>query len=254
MQHACKSNRRSPARAVVASCAVLCCAVSCCVMLALLRLRFQPSHLKIMTRAGCCCRVRPAFSVGLVFWSQVQTTIADVLLHSGVATSRYAGRLFRPIQDTEPGEVDTGPGIYKGGYSSTAPQLSTKQGKGAAAAVRTARTGASNAAAVAGPGVKQRIGHFLNPSPVGAWPAAPGQGSTPSDGLQPSVTADNSARAVLAAADAAFEQLAAADIGQGVAGGYDAEVEVEAAFLGGSNSQGLEPLPLVMPEAHTEQE
>jgi predicted exporter len=68
------------------------------------------------------------------------------------------------------------------------------------------------------------------------------------------VTDGESAQAVLAAADAAFEQLAAADIGQGVSGGYDAAVEVEPAFPGGSNGQGIEPLPLVMHEAHTEQE
>jgi hypothetical protein len=185
----------------------------------------------------------------------VQTTIADVLLHSGVATSRYAGRLFRPIQNTRPDGTYTGAGLYKGSYSSTAQQLSTKPDNGTAAAVSTAHAGAAHTASAAAPGVKQPIGHFINRSPVGAWPATPGLDNTPSNALDPSGTADDSAEAVIAAADAAFEQLAVADIGQGVAGGYDAAVEVEAAFHGGSSrQQGVEPLPLVMHEAHTEQE
>jgi hypothetical protein len=68
-----------------------------------------------------------------------------------------------------------------------------------------------------------------------------------------SSTADDvsAAEAALATADSLMEQLAAVDAADVASNGYDAAVDIESGTKGFG---GGEPLPLVMQEAHTEQE
>jgi hypothetical protein len=80
-----------------------------------------------------------------------------------------------------------------------------------------------------------------------------GLGSTAADDASPEAEAE----AALAAADMIMEQLAAVNAADVAASGYVAADDdgLESKSPQGSGSQGsAEPLPLVMQEAHTEQE
>jgi hypothetical protein len=162
---------------------------------------------------------------------QVQTSIADVLLHSGAATSRYAGRLFRPAPaaPNQRASSTVAPPAAKSAMQQPAPANSSSH---------SLKIGSAFAAAISSD-----------------WASA---ASTVEPGSTAAIsTADTeaAAEAALAAADSLIQQLAAIDVEEGSSvGGYDARVAIGTRLEGGEQPV-FEPLPfLVMKEAHTEEE
>lgn len=175
----------------------------------------------------------------LMLMLQVQSSVADVLLLSGVATSRYAGRLFRPSASPVPGSsfIDINALRSKASLVFAGKDSKQQQQPHAAAPIVRAAAGAS--------------------TPTAATHSSSGSSSAVDEGK----AADDdrgaaAAAAALSTADGVIQQLAAMDDVDLVVGAFDATVDVEsgqlqdeaAAVLGG------DPTPLVMQEQHTEQE
>ena len=151
--------------------------------------------------------------------------MAQALLLSGVATSRYAGRLFRPAAPSGPSGSITNSSSNTSG---------------------TALTG----------NTPPQPGFMPATDPPAAKPKREASLDANVDGDNIQDDADSEAAATaaaLTAADSLFEQLSLADLADASAGVYDAAVDVE---TGGAKAEGQDgdPLPLVLHEAHTEQE
>lgn len=197
---------------------------------------------------------------------QVQSSLADTLLHCGVATSRYAARLFRPPKDAAP------PASYSastsGSLSATAdkapgdaltqPPAGTLELVTAAPASSSLSDGTTNSSSTAG-WLAGGAGDLSSPQPPAAA-AASHSSSAGTQGLRSTAADDASAEAeaeaALAAADVIMEQLAAVNAADVASGYVAADGDFEFKSSQGSGRQGLsaEPLPLVMQETHTEQE
>lgn len=199
---------------------------------------------------------------------EVQSTLADTLLHCGVATSRYAGRLFRPPKKAAPtapsaststsgsltGPADKAPAGVLSQLPAGALEVVT-----AAPASSSLSEGTNNSSSNAG-WVAGGVGDSLSSAQQPAAAAASGSSSAGLQGLGSAAADDASpeaeAEAALAAADMIMEQLAAVNAADVAASGYAADDDgVQFKSSQGLGSQGsAEPLPLVMQEAHTEQE
>lgn len=164
----------------------------------------------------------------------MQTSIAHVLLLSGVATSRYAGRLFRPLVVS--GSVSN----VKSNTSLTAFTPSHQQGAEqhleAANDDSPASATATPPAAAAALADKRGVGSLND--------IAPADGSSSDE--------EATAASALEAADSLLEQLSILDIPD-VAEPFDASVDVESGFKD-SRVPGFDPLPLIINEVETEQE
>lgn len=199
---------------------------------------------------------------------QVQSSLADTLLHCGVATSRYAGRLFRPPKNAAPTTsysastsgslsaiADKAPGD-----ALTQPPAGTLEVVTAAPASSSLSGGTSNSSSITGL-MAGGAGNLSSPQPPAAAAAAAHSSSAATQGLRSAAADDASAEAeaeaALAAADVIMEQLAAVNAADVASSGYvAADGDFEFKSSQGLGRQGLsaEPLPLVMQETHTEQE
>lgn len=171
----------------------------------------------------CCCDNSVSLVAGprCAAVLQVQQSIADVLLRSGVATSRYAGRLFRP----------------------SAP---------AAAVPPAAKAVAQPVETVIAAPASSSSGSLRNAA--GAAVGTPTEASgTPTAAASASDT-EAAAEAALAAADSLIQQLSAMGLQDEAAVGIDAFVDAGVSRPQGGEQPQFEPLPLVMHEAHTEDE
>lgn len=209
--------------------------------------------------------------VSTLFWLlacllQVQSSVADTLLHCGVATSRYAGRLFRPQKDTSLLASNSSVSLF--------PPATTAANKDADTyAPPPAGAAAAGVVIKAGPAssISDGLTHSsaLAPASSAGWSDSnhkEASTSTPPNSTSNSgsnnaaragdtPTSEAEAEAALAAADSLIEQLAAVDAADVSSGGYDALADFQSeSGVQGLNRKGSEPLPLVIQEAHTEQE
>lgn len=169
---------------------------------------------------------------------QVQTSIADVLLHSGVATSRYAGRLFRPAP-AAPNHTASGASIPPAAKGAPQQHLNTTlQQAPASSSTDSLKIGSAFAAASSSD-----------------WASAASTAEPAGTATTSTADTEAAAEAALAAADSLIQQLATIDVEEGSSvGGYDARVDIGTRLEGGEQPV-FEPLPfLVMEEAHTEEE
>jgi hypothetical protein len=178
---------------------------------------------------------------------QVQANLADVLLHSGVATSRYAGRLFRPSTTSSNYTIANHRSSGKGCLYTAKQTAATPVAKGVQQQQLQQGTGTDSADSSAGE-------RGLQPAVAAAAAAVASTDGTDMSSSS-SAGAAAAADAALAAADAWLDQLTGAEVGQELLpAGVDATVDVESGLKGLIRAASQEPLPLVMQEAHTEQE